>query len=186
MKAIELFGNVNEPHVCCSCCDGYCPQWEAASEPTAPQLYTFVASDGVKYLTDRYIAIRADMIDAPSDEPIDASRSAGAFHVPASKPGPSRAAFTPRLLRQVLAAGLTVHHSDDTAQPLYRGDEFVGWIARRKDAEDAGMYLEAIERIEEYAAEVGRAGLISGLMGDEWGRAATILNEARRLSERAS
>lgn len=95
-------------------------------EPGVP-LTKAISAAGENYLTDRVVAVRADLVDV--------SWSGQARHipsrlvVPAVMPPPSPARFRASALQRLLEAGLAVCGvSRSSPQHLYLGGEHVGWV----------------------------------------------------------
>jgi len=123
-----LFGDAGHPGLCCDCCDGYCPESDNGSHQD------HVFSVGA-YVSDRYVAIRADLIDVKDGDEwrtITYDPTAG-WTVPDDMPPESSRVFTPSIAGRLLALGIHIGHSDDRSQPLYHDGQHIGWVAAADD-----------------------------------------------------
>lgn len=132
-----LFAEDPAQHVCCSCCEGYCPMAEGGMEGDPwPWMYRIEVA-GVAYLTDRYVAVRVDVCQ-PMPEGVQirdlaAQKNADekGFIVPDGVPSTTTARVTARVLDRVYGAGLTIcgEPSDGLhVLHLYRDATHVGWV----------------------------------------------------------
>lgn len=132
IKDWQVFGNARDSHPeCCHCCAAYCSGVETGAFNNAPawDLFSFTV-DGVEYVTNKYLAIRADLIETDiGGEPIRMPSVTG-WPVPATKPGPSTATLGPVYMHLLDEAGFDICDGGTTGgkQPVYRGAEHVGWL----------------------------------------------------------
>ena len=147
----------DHPGSCCTCCEGdYCP----ISDEHVGQLYT-VGVGGTLMISDRRVAIRGDMVAADPGWPIvPAPRDLG-WTDPDSRPTETRMLFTPSIAGRLLRLGIHIGHSDEFPQPLYLGDQHIGWVmpARR------GSTLTEVRRLLELSKERGTEGNARYLWG---------------------
>lgn len=120
-------------------------------------LFRGVRKGGVAYLTDRYLAIRDDLVKHPPEAVFNGTPSFDAFPIPKAIPGPAKIALWPWILRRLDSVGVTVHASDDwKAQHLYLGTEHVGWLAGMRGDTDPeqtpAMTVRDIEIVRAIAA----------------------------------
>jgi hypothetical protein len=138
--ALILLGERGHQGSCCDCCNGYCPSGDIPGqldELHGGQVYP-VTVDGVEYATDRYRAIRKDLV-GPLEPPtwavgprVTDTTRAGLI-VPDVQPPVSRADQSMDMLdRLAQIEGLTVHEGQGPALNLYVGSEHVGWCGLRK------------------------------------------------------
>ena len=132
-----LFAESEEAHVCCSCCEGYCPMSDRSDNVEWPWMHRIEVA-GVAYLTDRYVAVRVDLCQPVPDSvevrdiPTVQDPAAKGFTVPeapALRLTGSR--LTARLWDRLDRAGLTVHgepSGDTRVLHVYREDQHVGWV----------------------------------------------------------
>jgi hypothetical protein len=186
IPALSIFGDINDGHQCCECCDGYCPMTE--SDGGLPLLYAFTMN-GTEYVSDRYIAVRADIL-AERGEPI-ARQVDKAWPLPDVEPGPSTAILTPSKVQRLTACGIDIREGLGTQQELYRNGVHVGWLAKCSPAEPAAarnplrgkaMTLDMVPAVMAYVAESANGWHVQAV-GNSWDIAASILNEARWLGE---
>ena len=153
-KDWDIFGNARDSHPeCCPCCTAYCSGVEAQVFNDAPAwgLFSFTV-DGVEYVTSRYLAVRADLIEATSGwEPIGMPISGTDWPVPATKPGPSTATLGPVYMHLLDKAGFDICDGGATSrkQHVYRGAEHVGWLMPTRG--DNGVTLADLPALREIA-----------------------------------
>lgn len=128
---LEVAFGAAAPHAsCCECCEGYCPLDEGTAGWVGDILYTATV-DGRDYLTDRYVALRRDLLDDGllTEQNLMAAPAGPWASVPDSVPPVSDAPQGPHVLNLCDLAGLTrhVHEQSSNVVHLYRGDEHVGW-----------------------------------------------------------
>lgn len=133
-----VFGNVqDEHHRCCQCCDGYCHLSDTGTEPAVPgMLYAFTVR-GVNYVSDRYVAVRADLVAVKLEPTLVGVEDDRYPAAPPSKPPPSVAPLTPVQMHHATAAGFDICGADAThgsIQHVYLGDEHAGWIRAAADS----------------------------------------------------
>lgn len=128
----DLFDNDMHKHQ--ACCMGCTVMF--AQNSTTDRLLN-VDIDGIRYLTNRYLAIRADLVKAtrkPYEETVtidDKKRATGSFEVPPKMPPASTHHLNPMYMDLLDLAGFTICEGEvgpREAQPLYLGDEHVGWL----------------------------------------------------------
>ena len=154
IKDWQVFGNAGDSHpVCCLCCAGYCSGLDTQAFNDAPawNLWTFDV-DGVEYVTNRHLAVRADLIEDTSDswEPLRISSATG-WPVPDAKPGPSTATLGPVYMHLLDKAGFDICDGGATSrkQHVYRGAEHVGWLMPTRG--DNGVTLADLPALREIA-----------------------------------
>lgn len=133
--ADKIFGDAH-PGNCCPCCAGYCILGDSEGwSPANEALYQIRVNDSI-YMTDRYVAIRDDLIERPLPPGATAadfsSNIQPPWRIPATKPEESTADFTPSLAARLLALGIDITQGDPTTdggrQHLYAGTQHIGWI----------------------------------------------------------
>ena len=120
--AVQVFGDANAHHgSCCDCCIGYCPISDLP-KPAPPALYR-VGS----YLSDKYVAVLADLID-PDDigEPL-AFPTPLAWTIPDAEPPAATALFVPSRAARLVALGLDIR-GDGKPAHLYLDGTHVGYL----------------------------------------------------------
>lgn len=144
---MQVFGDEDAHHgVCCPCCDDYCPRWDGdqGDDQTVGMLYTVG-----KYLTDRFIAVHADLLtldDAqPKMSPVVAKPAA--WTVPSEEPPTSSARFLPSRVARLLALGIDVRQGE-TAQHLYFRGEHIGYLMPATKGRTLAE-VAALQRMEE-------------------------------------
>ena len=154
IKDWQVFGNAGDSHPeCCQCCAAYCPGIDTQAFNDAPtsNLWTFDV-DGVEYVTNRHLAVRADLIEDTSDswEPLRISSATG-WPVPDAKPGPSTATLGPVYMHLLDKAGFDICDGGATSgkQHIYRGAEHVGWLMPTRG--DNGVTLADLPALREIA-----------------------------------
>ena len=132
---VALFGVDPHPEDCCACCDEFCvgAEGKLLNGPRIEGPIYRIRVRGVEYLTDKRVAVRADMVSPlPADKAplvtIDVDVSTWP-EVPAERPPASEALCRPKLMDRLDRAGLTRHGDTAGAAGLYLGDTHVGWAA---------------------------------------------------------
>ena len=135
--AIQVFRPKEDaiPHAgpCCACCDDYCPQDDCTPSPPRPPALVNVG----EYVTDRYAAIRADLVD-----------TAGAYYllsgkldlpesmvIPDTMPPPTTARFTAGIVAPLLDLGIDIRGDigrHEAPQHAYLAGEHIGWVMPAK------------------------------------------------------
>jgi hypothetical protein len=158
-----LFLGADDRHTCCSCCAGYCPRDDMAPAETDewPELFR-VEVAGVAYLTDRYVAVRADLC-GPVPEgvpvgPLKAQKDAVSkgYVVPEVQPPVTESRITALMWDRVDRATLTVHgESADGLRVLhlYLGDRHVGWVMTAN--EGSGITRHRLSEVRRVAQAAG-------------------------------
>lgn len=155
IKDWQVFGNAIDSHPeCCPCCAAYCSGTEvqALNDAPASSLRTFDVG-GVEYVTDKYLAVRADLIEATSGwKPLRTPISVIDWSVPDAKPGPSTATLGPVYMHLLDKAGFDICDGGATSgkQHIYRGAEHVGWVMPTRG--DNGVTLADLPALREIAA----------------------------------
>ena len=146
----------NHPGSCCTCCEGHCP----ISDEHVGQLYAVGVGDTLM-ISDRRVAIRGDMVAADPGWPIVPAPRDPGWTDPDSRPTETRMLFTPSIAGRLLRLGIHIGHSDEFPQPLYLGDQHIGWVmpARR------GSTLTEVRRLLELSKERGTEGNARYLWG---------------------
>ena len=154
IKDWKVFGNARDSHPeCCPCCTAYCSGVETGAFNDAPawDLFSFTV-DGVEYVTNKHLAVRADLIEATSDswEPLRMPSVTG-WPVPATKPEPSTATLSPVDMHLLDEAGLDICDGGATSgkQHIYRGAEHVGWLMPTRG--DNGVTIADLPALREIA-----------------------------------
>lgn len=154
IKDWDVFGNAGDSHPeCCLCCAAYCSglDTQAFNDAPALDLWTFDV-DGVEYVTNDHLAVRADLIEATSGwKPLRTPISVTDWPVPATKPGPSTATLGPVYMHLLDKAGLDIRDGGATSrkQHIYRGAEHVGWLMPTRG--DNGVTLADLPALREIA-----------------------------------
>lgn len=157
-----LFAESEEAHVCCSCCEGYCPMTDDSSGPEWPWMNRIEVA-GVAYLTDLYVAVRADLCQPVPDSvqvrDMAAQKDAASkgFVVPeAPALRLTGSLITARMWDRLDRAGLSVR--GEPAQGtrvlhLYREDQHAGWVMTA--AEGAGITYDELGLVRKVASAAG-------------------------------
>lgn len=154
-----LFAESEEAHVCCSCCEGYCPMTDSPQDAEWPWMHRIEVA-GVAYLTDRYVAVRADLCQpVPGtvevrDIPTVQDPAAKGFTVPEAQPPATEARLTAPMWDRIDRAALTVHGEPVDGKRvlnLYLGDQHVGWVMTANAG--AGVKRGGLEMARRIAAE---------------------------------
>lgn len=180
----QVFGDPGEHHVCCDCCAGYC----SASETGVVTLDLWcVTIDGTVYVTDRYAAVRADLIEVDVRDRrftwTNVSSSWTGWTAPEVEPGPSQQPLRPDIVERLLDCGIDIREGGEAEkQHLYVDGEHIGWVMSAAEGIEK-ITLDEVPRIRAYVAESDRLGHIL-VSGDEhpWTSAAIILHEFDRLT----
>ena len=140
---------------CCPCCTAYCSGVETGAFNDAPtwDLFSFTV-DGIEYVyvTDRYLAVRADLIETDCGGPVEMPSGATGWPVPNAKPGPSTATLGAVYMHLLDKAGFDICDGGATGrkQHVYRGAEHVGWLMPTSG--DNGATLADLPALREIAA----------------------------------
>lgn len=147
-------------HTCCSCCAGYCPRddMDPAEADDWVELFR-VEVAGVAYLTDRYVAVRADLCEpVPEGVPVGPLKAqkdaeANGFVVPKEMPEATRERITAWAWDRIDLAGLTVR-GDRPGEVwrtihLYLGDTHAGWAMPARDG--AGIQFHELDKVRRIA-----------------------------------
>ena len=147
----------DHPGSCCTCCEGdYCP----ISDEHVGQLYTVGVGDTLM-ISDRRVAIRGDMVAADPGWPIVPAPRDPGWTDPDSRPTETRMLFTPSIAGRLLRLGIHIGHSDEFPQPLYLGDQHIGWVMHAW----RGSTLTEVRRLLELSKERGTEGNARYLWG---------------------
>ena len=179
----EVFGDTRAYHRCCGCCDGYCPLEDSEHRhylPDGPLMRVNV--QGVAYLTDRRLAVRADLIRLECGDPLAPGIPDPGWPIPDEQPPISTATLNPHYVHWLSGVGLTVHgdppESPRERQHVYWGQQHAGWLMPTIPVEDskwpgAGMRWADIDKVRALAADLPiRVG------GDPWSVAAALIHAA--------
>lgn len=179
----EVFGRQTD-HQCCECCTGYCPLNEAEPDTPTDPVYRMIHPQGtIAYLSNKYIAIREDLIDTGTHTGImDINFKDWKFGRPLLEPGPSTRHLKPAFVRRMTQCGIDIRQGPEgKPQHLYRDGQYIGFMMPA--VSDAGrgpvMTLDQVEEVRAYAAWCTTHGWPVEFSGDEWDAAAGILNEIR-------
>ena len=154
IKDWQVFGNASDSHPeCCQCCAAYCPgiDTQAFNDAPASNLWTFDV-DGVEYVTNNGLAVRADLIEATGDGWVLGLRiSVADWAIPDAKPGQSTAMLGPVYMHLLDRAGFDICAGGATSrkQHVYRGAEHVGWLMPTHG--DIGVTLADLPALREIA-----------------------------------
>ena len=120
--AVQVFGDANAHHgSCCDCCIGYCPSSDLP-KPAPPALYRVG-----RYLSDRYVAVLADLIDPEGiGEPL-AFPTPLEWTIPDAEPATATALFVPSRAARLVALGLDIR-GDGKPAHLYLNGAHVGYL----------------------------------------------------------
>ena len=134
----QVFGDPDEGHRCCDCCDGGC----AALEPSTPMLIDLKG----EWITDRYVAIRRDLIALPDTLQVMPGGNLGKSlpAAPATEPPESDDFFLPSSAARLLNLGLDIRQGPDVSQHLYRNGEHVGWYAAARSGRPGVVTLNQV------------------------------------------
>lgn len=176
---VHVFGYAGHDGWCCDCCYSggeECPEDYLDDEP---DLFT-VAINGTDYISDRYVAIRADHIETSHRVNMPTVGRA-LFDIPDTTPGPSTAAFNPERVHRLTHLGWSIREGNGQAH-VYDGDQHIGFISpivpRDTDVPPYGavMRLADADLIDTIAQDVYQ---VPGYSARQM--AAIVLNEARRM-----
>jgi hypothetical protein len=158
-----LFAESEETHVCCSCCEGYCPMTDSSGDAEWPWMHRIEVA-GVAYLTDRYVAVRAELCQPVPDSvevrtiPTVQDPAAKGFDVPEAQPPATEARLTAPMWDRIYRAGLMAHGEPMAGNGLrvlhlYRDDQHVGWVMTA--VEGAGIKRGDLALIRKVAGAAG-------------------------------
>lgn len=186
----EVFGGAYDGHECCSCCAGYCSLGETfkADEPAPETMYRITSTTGIEYISDRYVAIRADLVDVGeyADRIIDGPEGHDIASIPDAEPEDSTAVFRAAFVHHMKNCGIRIREGVPAGpQHLYASGEHVGWLMPANGSRPGPwITLDQVSAIKKYVVESkinGWAVLVGS--GDDWDIAASILNEAKRIQD---
>lgn len=126
---VDVFGYEDEGHVCCSCCEGYCPH-EDGRQAEGPEMLVFVG----EYVSDRYVAVLRELVDVDEipegTTRIDHPAVPKGWGVPDEEPSASTVKFAPSRVLRLLRLGLDVREGGTSKSPqhLYLDGKHVGYI----------------------------------------------------------
>lgn len=154
IKDWQVFGNASDSHPeCCPCCAAYCPGIETQAFNDAPACNLLMFDvDGVEYVTNRHLAVRADLIEATGDGwELGLTKSVTDWLIPDAKPGQSTATLGPVYMHLLDRAGFDICAGGATSgkQHVYRGAEHVGWLMPTRG--DNGVTLADLPTLREIA-----------------------------------
>ena len=146
--AVQVFGDVNAHHGrCCQCCNGYCPESDSPQTPTPPNLYRLGP-----YLSDKYVAVLADLIDPDSIGEPSAFPAPAAWTIPDAEPPTATALFVPSRAARLMALGLDIR-GDDKPSHLYLDGEHVGYLMPAERGRTIGEIPDLLRVVAEGWAE---------------------------------
>ena len=155
IKDWQVFGNARDSHPeCCPCCAAYCSGVETRAFNNAPALDLFSFTvDGVEYVTNKYLAVRADLIESTTSDgwELGLRISVADWVIPDAKPGQSTATLGPVYMHLLNRAGFDICDGGATSrkQHVYRGAEHVGWLMPTRG--DNGVTLADLPALREIA-----------------------------------
>ncbi|WP_418060785.1 hypothetical protein [Pimelobacter simplex] len=117
-----------EPHTCCECCFGYCPEGDLPEKDRWDALFNFHAS-GVEYVGDRRVMVRRDaLVGIPAEVPIIESGMVNPDFAaePEVKPPPFAGKHTALHFDRLDLAALECR-GNGTVVHVYAGEDHVGW-----------------------------------------------------------
>ena len=160
-KDWEFFNDTSLYHVCCSCCNGYCPLWDDIRKPVLEHALWVFEVDGREYLSDRHQAILASLVAVESKGnvghygPLPKERR-DLLTVPTEKPGPSKQPLHPVMVCNAIRLGIDIRNAGrHESQHLYMGDEHVG---RTMPMTSGGMRLSEVRRVNQIATRLETYG----------------------------
>lgn len=183
----EVFGGLRARAKCDTCCEGYCPTDEMTGLETDPLLHIEV--DGTRYVSDRYVAILAELVDLTKAAPdafalfgdrVIAQDSPGLANmvVPDSEPGPSSQPLGPEKVGNLTDAGIDIREGGKgNPQHLYLAGRHVGWLMPMSGPGDPGDNVMTV-------ADIPEVRRLHGETQGRWDEAARLLHVIRRYSER--
>lgn len=151
---LKLFGNAEDAHrQCCQCCNGYCPMMDLGVSDSVPDPLLIVTLDGVDYITEQFLMVRADHVDLTGDA-IRSNARPKMPAIPNEEPGPSTAGLGSYYMGLLTEAGLDIREGNDALSPqhVYRDGNHVGWLAPVKAK--AGRSVLTLSDRDELAAIV--------------------------------
>ena len=135
---VALFGVDPHPEDCCACCDEFCvgAEGKLLNGPRIEEPLYRIRTDGVEYLTDKRVAVRANAVGPlPADKRLYVTHEvrAGTWPAaPAKRPAAAEALAMPGILDRIDRAGITRHGvpvGASNSVHLNLGDTHVGWAA---------------------------------------------------------
>jgi hypothetical protein len=157
-----LFAESEEAHVCCSCCEGYCPMTEGGLEGDPWPFMHRIEVAGVAYLTDRYVAVRADLCQPVPDSvevrviPAQKDAASKGFIVPEAQPPATESRITAHMWDRVDRAGLRIYGEPADGLRvlhLYRENQHVGWVMTAN--EGSGITRHRLSEVRRVAQAAG-------------------------------
>ena len=146
--AVQVFGDVNAHHgSCCDCCIGYCPGSDNPPRPTPPHLYRVGP-----YLSDKYVAVLADLIDPEGVGDPSVYPAPAAWTIPDAVPPTATALFVPSRAARLLALGLNIRGGDKHAH-LYLDGEHVGYLMPAERGRTIAEIPDLLRVVDEAQAE---------------------------------
>lgn len=173
IPAIDIFGIDPELERPCDCAT----EFGDAPERTA-RLIALTTEGGRRYVTDRYVMIRADLVDAPDAE--EAELPMPEQDIPDTEPPVTTEPLQARYVHLLDAAGFDLRQGPggDHAkkQHVYRDGEHVGSIAGLRDPSEAGITLDELPAVRALVAKIEGSELDAHIIGNLHNAAAAILH----------
>ena len=146
--AVQVFGDINAHHGrCCQCCNGYCPEFDSPQTPTPPNLYRLGP-----YLSDKYVAVLADLIDPDSIGEPSTFPAPAAWTIPDVEPPAATALFVPSRAARLIALGLDIR-GDGKPAHLYLNGTHVGYLMPAERGRTIGEIPDLLRVVAEGWAE---------------------------------
>lgn len=180
----EIFGSLRARAKCGTCCEDYCAADEMTGLETDPLVHLEV--NGTRYLSDRYVAVLAELVDLTKAAPDAfslfgdriASDGTKAMTIPETEPGPSTQPLNAERVGNLTDAGIDIREGGKgNPQHLYLAGRHVGWLMPMSGPGDPGDNVMTV-------ADIPEVRDLHGETQGRWDEAARLLHVIRRYSER--
>lgn len=173
IPAIDIFGVDPELERPCDCAT----EFGDAPEQTA-RLVALTTEGGRRYVTDRYVMILADLVDAPDAE--EAELPMPDRDIPDTEPPVTTEPLQARYVHLLDAAGFDLRQGpggDGTkVQHIYRDGEHVGYIAGLRRTAESGITADELPSVRALVAKIEGSELDAHIIGNLHNAAAAILH----------
>ena len=171
IPAINIFGT--DPDLDRPCDD----QFGVFERRTAP-LITVTTEGGRRYVTDRYVMVHADLVDAPGAE--EAEIPMPEWDIPDTEPPATVEPLQARYVHLLDSAGFDLRQgpAGDHAkkQHVYRDGEHVGFIAGLRSTAESGITTDELPAVRALVAKIEGSELDAHIIGNLHNAAAAILH----------
>lgn len=173
IPAIDIFGVDPDLDRPCECDD----EFGVFGRRTAP-LITLTTEGGRRYVTDRYVMILADLVDAPGAEAAEIPMPDR--DIPDTEPPVTTEPLQARYVHLLDAAGFDLRQGpagDRTkVQHIYRDGEHVGFIAGLHRTAESGITTDELPAVRALVAKIEGSELDAHIIGNLHNAAAAILH----------